>query len=100
MGGSGSNLAGYACTGTYTYAGHLYDVSIPGDTLHASGAVIAGVIVPSDPALLSTPSLLAGEHSSSRVFIAPVILLAAFVLAVVALVVRLRRRSASPTTPT
>ncbi len=33
MGGSGSNLAGYDCSGTYTVGGHVFTEDIPGNTL-------------------------------------------------------------------
>ena len=76
LGGSGSNAAGYACKGSYTFDGHRYEQAIPGTALRHPGQVIDGVIVPGDPALLSTPAAVAVQQASWRVFIAPVILLA------------------------
>ena len=90
MGGSGSNLAEYQCTGTFTAHGHPYDVAIPGTALYPPGAKLSGVTDPSDPALLSTNAVLAGEHPSWKVFILPIILLVILVLLVVGLVLRRR----------
>jgi len=95
LGGSGSNGAGYACRGTYSFDGHRYRQSIPGDGLLHSGTVIRGVIVPDDPGLLSTPALVADQQSSWRVFIVPAVLFAvvAVTLAAVGLSRRRRRRA-------
>ncbi len=87
LGGSGSNAAGYACTGTYTYNGRHFTKPIPGTVLIRPGAVVRGVIVPSDPGLLSTPQAVASQRASWRVFIAPAVLL---VLALVGIAVMLR----------
>jgi hypothetical protein len=91
LGGSGSNPAGYACKGTYTFGGHLYRQNIPGAGELRAGTVIRGIIVPTDPGLLSTPALVADQHASWRVFIAPVILLVVLALAGGALLFRHRR---------
>jgi len=74
LGGSGSNAAGHACTGTYVLGGHRYHQAIPSDALYDVGARLRGVAVPSDPALLSLPSVVAGERASWRVFITPAVL--------------------------
>lgn len=92
LGGSGSNAAGYACKGTYTYDGHRYQQAIPGDTLLHAGTVIRGVIVPSDPRLLSTPAALAAQQSSWRVYIAPAILFGIVVVASGAVLLARRHR--------
>jgi hypothetical protein len=88
LGGSGSNDAGYTCTGTFTLDGARHTESIPGDTFHAPGSSIQGVAVPGDPALLSPSAALAGEHTSGKVFLLPGILLVVLILSVVALVLR------------
>ena len=80
MGGSGSNAAGYECTATFTLNRHRYNDAIPGNTLFAPGTSLRAVVVPGDPALLSTPRALATEHSSWRVFILPAALLVLLVL--------------------
>ncbi|HEV3366185.1 MAG TPA: hypothetical protein VG054_01890 [Acidimicrobiales bacterium] len=90
MGGSGTNVAGYACTGTYTVNGHIYTEAIPGTALHQPGSTVQGVTVPGDPGLLSTPGQVAGNRASWRVFIAPAVLLAGLAVLVVIVV---RRRS-------
>jgi hypothetical protein len=92
LGGSGSNAAGYACKGTYTFAGHRYEQDIPGSASLRPGAVISGVIVRDDPDLLSTPGMVASEQASWRVFIAPIILFIVFVL-LTSLVLLARRRN-------
>jgi hypothetical protein len=96
LGGSGSNGAGYACKGTYSFDGHRYTQSIPGNARRAPGSVIMGVIVPSTPGLLSTPGLVAEQQASWKVFIAPIVLFVVLALALVliALVRRRARRAA------
>jgi hypothetical protein len=89
LGGSGSNSAGYACRGSYTVGGHRYEAAIPGDELRAPGTRLAAVSVAGDPSIFSTTSALAGERVSSRVYLLPVILLAALVLVIGGLAVRL-----------
>jgi hypothetical protein len=80
MGGSGSNLAGYSCKGTFFLDGHRQNDAIPGTTFLRPGSTIRGVAVPSDPGLLSTVGILATEHSSWRVFLLPTILLVVLVV--------------------
>jgi len=91
LGGSGSNLAGYACRGTYTFDGVRYAESIPGTRLLHAGDVVQGVIVSSDPGLLSTPAVLAGQGASNNVFIAPVILFLVFLVLLVVAALSYRR---------
>lgn len=75
LGGSGSNAAGYACTGTYRLDGERHSEAIPGDILRAPGSTVRGVTTPGDPGLLSTPALVADEQPNGRVFIIPGVLL-------------------------
>ena len=96
LGGSGSNGAGFACKGTYTFDGRQYRQSIPGNAQRIPGSVIRGVIVADDPTLLSTPALVAESPSSSTVFIAPAILFAVLVLALVVLAVARHHRRRDP----
>ena len=93
MGGSGSNLAGYQCRGTFTINGHRYDEALPGATSPLSGATFQAVADPSDPALLSTRGAVAAEHASWRVFALPVVMLAVMALTVVAWALKRRSRS-------
>jgi hypothetical protein len=96
MGGSGSNLVGYECRGTFTIDGHRYNDAIPGTALHAPRSTIRGITVPGDPALLSTPDAVATQHSSWKVFILPTILLVVLVLLIIAIVLRRRHIRRTP----
>jgi hypothetical protein len=97
MGGSGSNLVGYACRGTFALGGHRYDEAIPGNTFHLPGASLQELTVPGDPALLATVHAVATERASGKVFILPTALLLVLVLLVgVIALKRPRRRSAAP----
>jgi hypothetical protein len=91
LGGSGSNGAGYACKGTYTYQGRHFLQDIPGTARLTPGSTVHGVIAPDDPGLLSTPSEVAAQHASWTVFVVPAVLFLAFVLAVGALMVMRQR---------
>jgi hypothetical protein len=91
LGGSGSNAAGYSCHGTYTLDGHRYFVPLPGDSFHRPGSTVPAIAVPGDPALVSPASIVATEHSSAGVFVLPAVL-AVVLLALVALLLVLRRR--------
>jgi hypothetical protein len=96
MGGSGSNSAGYDCTGAFTLAGHRYHEAIPGSALYSPGTRIRAVAVPQDPALLATPRALVTQHASGRVFLLPAVLLALLGLSSATLVLKrgnLRRAS-------
>ena len=93
MGGSGTNVAGYACTGTYTVNGHVYKEAIPGTALHQPGSTVQGVTVSGDPGLLSTAGKVAGDRASWRVFIAPAVLVAGLVV-LIGIVIRRRSHRA------
>ncbi len=60
LGGTGTNVAGYACHGTYALGGHHYSEQLPGTALHEPGTKVAAVAVPGDPALVSPVSIV--EH--------------------------------------
>ncbi len=77
LGGSGSNLAGYACSGAFRIGDHRYVVPIPDTVIRAPGSTVRLITVGDDPQLVSTPRALAAEHASWRVFIAPAVLLLA-----------------------
>jgi hypothetical protein len=94
MGGSGSNQAGFDCSGTYAYDGRTYSEDVPGNSLRLSGSTVRGVVVPSDPALFSTPGTVAREHASASVYAAPVVLVVVAAGIGGWLVVRRRRRHA------
>ncbi len=90
IGGTGQSVAGFSCTGTYSVNGTLYHQNIPGLAFHKPGTTIRGVVVPSDPKLLSTPDQLARQQASWTAFIIPGLLL--LVVVIVLLIVFLRRR--------
>jgi len=91
--GSGTNIAGYSCHGTFTLQGQRHTDDLPGTDFHAPGAQLEEITVPSDPGLLSTPAAAATEQASWHVFIVPAVLLVVL-LALVALIgIRRRRRS-------
>lgn len=96
LGGSGSNAAGYNCTAAYEYGGQHFAEGVPGnEQLLATGSTIKGIIASDDPGLFSTPATIAGEHTSARVYIVPVVLAGLFVvLSAVWLVVWRRGRAA------
>ncbi len=95
LGGSGSNVAGYSCHGTYSLQGRRYSEQLPGNSFHRPGSTVAAIAVPGDPALVSPASIVATEHSSAGVFVLPVILAAVLVLLVALLLVLRRRRHAA-----
>jgi hypothetical protein len=98
MGGSGSNAAGYSCTGSFTLHGERYVETLPGTEHHVVGAEVAATVVPSDPALVSPNSVLRSEHSSLSVFILPLVLLVVLALLIALIVVvRQRRRDQTGT---
>jgi hypothetical protein len=91
MGGSGSNAAGYSCTGSFTIHGTRYTESLPGTAFHNIGSTVPATVVPSDPALVSPDTILKSEHTSLNVFILPLVMFV--VLAgLVAMIVLVRRR--------
>jgi hypothetical protein len=92
LGGSGSNAAGYSCWGSFTRSGRRYTEYIPGTALHAPGSKVPVVTLLDDPAMVTTPRVLAGEQASSRVFLLPSALLAALAVALGAVAVRRRCR--------
>lgn len=96
IGGTGQSAAGYSCSGTYTLDGTQYHQNIPGLTFHTPGSTIRGVVVPSNPKLLSTPDQLARQQASWTAFIIPGLLLLVVVVVLVAVFLRRRPRSLSP----
>ena len=95
MGGSGSNAAGYECTGTYVVHGRTYVEGIPGSTYYPGGTVVAGVVPTGDAGLLSTPSAVAASHDSVVLYVVGGVLLGVAAGIVAWLV--LRRRRVRPT---
>jgi hypothetical protein len=96
LGGSGSNAAGYSCTGTFSADGRRHTETIPGTGFRAPGSSLRAVVVPGDPALLSPVNVLAGEHASWDVYLLPGVLLVVLALFSVAIVVRQGRGAPTP----
>ena len=96
LGGSGSNAAGYACRGTYEFGAKTYDEAIPGNVRRAPGSTVAGVISPSDPALVSTVAAVRAAEASWRVFVLPAVLALLGLLALVAFATRRSRDGGDP----
>jgi hypothetical protein len=92
LGGSGSNGAGFTCTGTYTLDGHRYSEPLPGTTAHAPGATVTAIAVPGDPRLMSTAAIVRSEHSSASVYVLPAVFFGLFVLVIGAVALQRRRR--------
>jgi hypothetical protein len=99
LGGSGTNVAGYACHGTYTLDGHRYSEQLPGNGFHRPGSTVPAIAVPGDPALVSPAAMVKTEHSSAGVFLLPAILLVVLALLVLLLVLRHRRPKRTVTSP-
>lgn len=85
LGGSGSNVAAYSCTGTYAVRGSAYTVALPGTAQLAPGRRLRGVVSEEDPSLFTLASVLAGEHASWRVFLTPLVLAVLLVVVLLAL---------------
>jgi hypothetical protein len=94
MGGSGSNAAGYECTGTYTFHGQRYTEGVPGSALYESGATVHGIVAASDPGLFSTTGTVDGERSSPQRVLLPAVVLVVTLAFGAWLVVRRRRHRA------
>ena len=92
MGGSGSNTAGYECTGTYTVRHTTYTEGIPGSTFYRQGTHVAGVVSSDDPGLLSTPSTVASSHPTVTLYVVGAALLLVAGAIVVWLLLRRRAR--------
>jgi hypothetical protein len=92
LGGSGSNVAGYACQGSYQIDGRRYSENLPGSTYYAPGARVPAVSVRSDPNLLSTPAIVRSDRASANVFVLPAVLLVACALILVVVLLRRRRQ--------
>jgi hypothetical protein len=94
MGGSGSNAAGYECTGTYTFDGRQYTEGVPGLVFHPAGTTVHGIVSDSDPGLFSTTQTVADEQASPARVVLPAVVLVVTLALGAWLVVRVRRRRA------
>ncbi len=94
MGGSGSNAAGYECTGTYVFEGRHYTEGVPGLVFHPAGTTVSGIVSASDPGLFSTAQTVAHEQASPARVLLPAIVLVVTLAGGAWLLVRIRRRRA------
>ena len=100
LGGSGSNAAGYSCSGSYTLDGRTYRERLPGNDFHRPGAQVPALAVPGDPTLVSPVALARTERSSAGAFLVPVVLFVILVVLVALLLfVRHQRRGAETPSP-
>lgn len=100
MGGSGSNLDGFSCSGRFQLASRTYVDPLPGSGTYQVGSSVRAITVRSDPSLLATRGELANEQASWRVFITPIVLFGLLLVALGVLLAMARRsrraRAAQP----
>lgn len=95
MGGSGSNVAGYVCRGTYSVNGVKYDEIISSMTTFASpGSRVRAIADPSQHGYVALASAVRGASSSSAAFVVLIILTVLFIL-LATFLVRVRRHPTS-----
>jgi hypothetical protein len=95
MGGSGSNVAGYVCRGTYAIEGVKYNEIISSMTTFASpGARVSAIADPSQHGYVALASAIRHASSSSAAFVVLIILTVVLIL-LAALLFRLTRRPTS-----
>jgi hypothetical protein len=83
LGGTGTAASSFICQGSFTLDGQTHTEVIDGNQQNLPlGSTIRGVTIPTDPALLSTASAVAGAHADWKAFITAGIL---FVVLVVGL---------------
>jgi hypothetical protein len=92
LGGSGSNVAGYSCTGTFSIGAHRYQEPIPGDAFYSPGTKLVIIADSEDPGLVTSVSALNSKRPSSTVFILPTILLLVLLGFAGTVVLKSRRR--------
>ena len=92
MGGSGSNLVGYTCTGSFELGGRHYVETLPGNAAYAPGAQVALVTPRSDPGVLADPASVTGQRATLSVFALPAVLLTVSI-AIVGVALGRRRNS-------
>jgi hypothetical protein len=90
LSGSGSNVTGYICRGTFVLDGHRHSGTIPGNALLAPGTTLRLVTVESDPGLIATIHQAESEHTSWGRFVLPAVFLVILATLVAAIAVRAR----------
>ncbi|HET9071737.1 MAG TPA: hypothetical protein VFN60_07470 [Acidimicrobiales bacterium] len=76
-GGSGSNVATYACTGTFRLDGRSHRATVPGGSFLAVGSAWRGVTLPDDPAVLAAPAAVSQAPLPAVLLAGPALLGAA-----------------------
>jgi uncharacterized membrane protein AbrB (regulator of aidB expression) len=94
LGGSGSNAAGYSCTGTFELNGHRNRTTLPDDTLYGIGTKVKVIAAANDPGLIATAQQVRSERASWHLFIVPTVLLVVLIALLIAIVLRRRRPTA------
>jgi hypothetical protein len=95
MGGSGSNVAGYVCRGTYAIDGVKYNEIISSMTTFASPrSRVRAIADPSQHGYVALAAAIKSASSSSAAFVVLIILTVVLIL-LAALVIRIRRRPTS-----
>ncbi len=96
LGGSGSNAAGYHCTGSFELGGRRFNETLPGAGFRRPGSPMVVVTVPGDPGLLATRAEVAAEQPDDGVFVLPSVLAAVAAAGTVIGLRRTRRRAQAP----
>jgi hypothetical protein len=99
LGGSGSNAAGYSCTGVYQFDGHVYREPLPGSTFYRPGTRVSSIAVPGDPALVSPVAIVNSQQASNGVFVVPIVLGGVLLALIGVLLLRNRPGRRTTTTP-
>jgi hypothetical protein len=93
IGGSGSNAAGYTCSGEYRVHGIRYREVIGSKTsFSATGTTLRGVADPKNPSTIELASAVAASSTSNSVYVIPGVLAAVFI-ALALVIARVRRSS-------
>jgi len=93
LGGSGSNIVNYTCSGDYRVVGVAYREVIVGQLNYlAPGTLVRAIVDPSHPGSVELRSVLARSSTSSSVYVAPSILALVLVVLVAGYVRLLRRK--------
>ena len=94
LGGSGSNGVGYVCRGSLhpPTRGRRTTRTSPANPRLSPGTKVHAIAVPSDPGLVTTPGILAGEHASNTARSCFAVVLGVLAVGAVIVLVLLRRR--------
>lgn len=96
LGGSGSNVSAYNCSGTFRLGARTYDVTIPGSAFQTIGSTVQLIAASTDPRLVATARTIQNEHESAGVFVLPTLILVVLLAWASVFSVRRRRRTRAP----